>query len=64
MMPHPEAYLFPENHPTWDFDIKNNDLPKYGLGILFFDNAVKYINRLVVMEDIRNKVFDKERFEY
>ena len=44
MMPHPEAYLFPENHPTWDFDIKNNDLPKYGLGILFFDNAVKYIN--------------------
>ena len=44
MMPHPDAYLFPENHPTWDFDIKNNDLPKYGLGILFFDNAVKYIN--------------------
>ena len=43
MMPHPEAYLFPENHPTWDFDIKDKDLPKYGLGTLFFDNAVKYI---------------------
>ena len=37
------SYLFPENHPTWDFDIKDKDLPKYGLGTLFFDNAVKYI---------------------
>ena len=43
MMPHPEAYLFPENHPTWDFDIRDKDLPKYGLGTLFFDNAMKYI---------------------
>ena len=44
MMPHPEAYLFPENHPNWDMQKNENTLPKNGLGLLFFRNAVNSIN--------------------
>ena len=43
MMPHPEAYLFPENHPQWDIQKVNNTLPKEGLGVLLFRNAVNAI---------------------
>ena len=44
MMPHPEAYLFPENYPHWDIQKVNMNLPEYGLGLLFFKNAVELIN--------------------
>ncbi|MDR2588493.1 MAG: phosphoribosylformylglycinamidine synthase subunit PurQ, partial [Spirochaetales bacterium] len=36
MMPHPEAFLFPENHPSWT----RGAVP--ALGRLLFENAVAY----------------------
>jgi phosphoribosylformylglycinamidine synthase len=44
MMPHPEAYLFPENHPNWDKQKLDGKLPEQGLGLKLFENAVKHIN--------------------
>ena len=43
MMPHPEAYLFPENHPNWDKQKLDEKLPEQGLGLQLFRNAVKHI---------------------
>jgi phosphoribosylformylglycinamidine synthase len=43
MMPHPEAYLFPENHPNWDQEKLNDQLPEKGLGLKLFENAVQFI---------------------
>jgi len=42
LMPHPEAYLYPENHPQWDF--RKQDLPSRGEGIRIFENAVRYLS--------------------
>jgi len=39
MMPHPEGYLYRENHPRWT----REELPAEGLGRLVFHNAVEYI---------------------
>lgn len=44
LMPHPEAYLFPENHPNWDFQRLRGTLPEYGSGLSLFINAVNYLN--------------------
>jgi phosphoribosylformylglycinamidine synthase len=44
MMPHPEAYLFPENHPNWDKQKQAGTLPEHGLGLKLFQNAVEHIN--------------------
>jgi len=44
MMPHPEAYLFPENHPNWDKQKLAGELPEKGLGLQLFENAVGYLN--------------------
>lgn len=44
MMPHPEAYLFPENYPHWDMQKVKMNLPDHGLGLLFFRNAIQSIN--------------------
>lgn len=47
LMPHPEAYLFPENHPQWT---RRRHLQEYfaegdrGLGLKIFGNAVHYLN--------------------
>jgi phosphoribosylformylglycinamidine synthase len=43
LMPHPEAYLFPENHPNWDIQKLNGTLPSKGLGLKFFENGVKFL---------------------
>lgn len=43
LMPHPEAYLFPENHPRWDFQKIRGELPEHGAGLAFFSNAVDYL---------------------
>lgn len=43
MMPHPEAYLFPENHPNWDKQKLAGTLPARGLGLKLFENAVEFI---------------------
>lgn len=40
LMPHPEAYLYPENHPQWELQRMNGTLPEHGLGLAFFRNAV------------------------
>lgn len=40
LMPHPEAYLYPENHPNWDMQVRDQDLPGEGLGLAIFRNAV------------------------
>ncbi len=43
LMPHPEAYLFPENHPQWPCQKMQGTLPGEGSGLLLFRNAVKYL---------------------
>lgn len=43
LMPHPEAYLFPENHPHWDAQRLKGDLPEQGLGLRIFENAVRHL---------------------
>lgn len=43
LMPHPEAYLFPENHPHWDIQNVRGELPEHGAGLSFFTNAVEYL---------------------
>jgi len=43
LMPHPEAYLFPENHPQWFRQKMAGKLPKRGLGLKIFENAVDYL---------------------
>lgn len=45
MMPHPEAYLFPENHPNWDKQKLDGALPAQGLGLKLFENGVKFITQ-------------------
>jgi len=42
MMPHPEAYLSPFNHPHWTRQKLNGVLPEKGLGQAIFDNGVKF----------------------
>lgn len=39
LMPHPEAYLFRTNHPRWT----REKLPREGMGVALFRNAVKYV---------------------
>jgi len=45
LMPHPEAYLFPENHPHWLRQQRAGTLPPEGLGLALFRRAVAYLNR-------------------
>lgn len=42
LMPHPEAYLSPFNHPQWPRQKINGVLPEKGLGTVIFDNAVTF----------------------
>lgn len=39
LMPHPECYLFPTNHPRWT----REKVPREGMGVAIFRNAVRYI---------------------
>lgn len=43
LMPHPEAFLSPFNSPTWTADKINGPLPEEGEGVVFFRNAIDYI---------------------
>ena len=44
LMPHPEAYLFPYNHPSWTRDTApGKDLPPEGQGGAVFRNAADYL---------------------
>ena len=38
MMPHPEAFIFPENHPRW-----TREVIKEGYGLQIFKNGVNYM---------------------
>lgn len=42
LMPHPEAYLSPFNHPHWQRQKINGVLPEAGLGLKIFENAVSF----------------------
>ncbi|MHC5039734.1 MAG: phosphoribosylformylglycinamidine synthase subunit PurQ, partial [Planctomycetota bacterium] len=42
LMPHPEAFLWPWNHPLWTRRRLEGDLPKEGEGIRIFRNAVAF----------------------
>ncbi len=46
LMPHPEAYLFPENHPHWQSQRLNKELPERGLGLRLFENATAFLSRI------------------
>ena len=39
LMPHPEAFQDPTNHPTWT---RQDSLPAEGMGLQVFRNAVEY----------------------
>ena len=41
MMPHPEAYLHFTNHPRWT----REPVPKEGMGVAIFRNAVEYLRK-------------------
>jgi phosphoribosylformylglycinamidine (FGAM) synthase-like amidotransferase family enzyme len=41
LMPHPEAYLYPENHPRWIAQRAAGTLPAYGLGLQVLANGVR-----------------------
>lgn len=45
LMPHPEAYLFPENHPQWDYQKIEGRLPDHGAGLRLFENAVRFLQQ-------------------
>ncbi len=45
LMPHPEAYLFPENHPNWDSQKLAKNLPADGAGLQIFKNGVEYLRQ-------------------
>ncbi|MEJ2111989.1 MAG: phosphoribosylformylglycinamidine synthase subunit PurQ [Acidobacteriota bacterium] len=46
MMPHPEAYLYPENHPQWEIQKQEGALPDRGLGLSLFSNAVEHLKHI------------------
>lgn len=48
LMPHPEAYLSPYNHPQWTRQKLNGVLPEKGLGQLIFDNGVAFARQHLV----------------
>jgi phosphoribosylformylglycinamidine synthase len=41
LMPHPEAYLYPENHPRWISQRDSGELPAVGLGLHLLANGVR-----------------------
>ena len=42
MMPHPEAHLYPYNHPQWTRRKLDGELPEHGEGLALFENAVNF----------------------
>jgi phosphoribosylformylglycinamidine synthase len=40
LMPHPEAFLYPYQHPQWARDKYSNNLPREGAGLAVFRNGV------------------------
>jgi phosphoribosylformylglycinamidine synthase len=46
LMPHPEAYLYPENHPQWDLQKQRKLLPEHGCGLSLFQNAMEHLKQV------------------
>jgi phosphoribosylformylglycinamidine synthase len=44
LMPHPERYVEPFQHPAWT---RQNPLPAVGLGLRVFENAVRHVTEAV-----------------
>jgi len=44
LMPHPEAFTHPANHPGWT---RLKELPSKGEGMVIFDNAVQFLRGIV-----------------
>jgi len=44
LMPHPEAYTHPSNHPQWT---RMASLPEKGDGMILFDNAVEFLKGII-----------------
>jgi phosphoribosylformylglycinamidine synthase subunit PurQ / glutaminase len=42
LMPHPEAFLHPYNHPRWTRRRLDGPLPEHGEGLRLFHNAVRF----------------------
>ena len=45
LMPHPDAYLYPENHPDWIAQREAGALPRRGAGMQIFENGVRAVVR-------------------
>ena len=43
LMPHPEAFLYPWNHPQWTRRRLSGELPEHGQGLAVFENAVRFV---------------------
>jgi len=43
LMPHPEAFLFPEQHPQWSFRPRGGEPETHGAGLKLFQNAVSFL---------------------
>lgn len=43
LMPHPEAYLYPENHPRWIAQREAGTLPEVGLGLHLLAGGIRAI---------------------
>jgi phosphoribosylformylglycinamidine synthase subunit PurQ / glutaminase len=44
LMPHPEAFLIPQNHPRWTRDRETRRT-----GLVFFKNAVEYVRKNLII---------------
>ena len=42
LMPHPEAFLYPTNHPHWVRQRLDGPLPDHGAGLAIFRNSVEF----------------------
>jgi phosphoribosylformylglycinamidine synthase len=43
LMPHPDAYLYPENHPDWISQGDRGERPLRGVGVRLFENGVRAV---------------------
>ena len=43
LMPHPEAFLLPHNHPRWDLAAREDAQDEEGSGMAIFRNAVRWL---------------------
>lgn len=43
-MPHPEAFLIPQNHPAW-----SRNRASAATGLIFFENAVDYVKKNLII---------------